>query len=260
MKTLLSLCAALLPTLVCASEPQPLMTQPGKLLLSEDFSGPELPAGWQPGGQANAFSIVDGALRGVCAPGDGHGPAIGAPIEGRNVTIRFAMKYVQSGNFLFLLDGQSQFGGAAHLLRVGLSPKLVVVQQDRGSTKSKLAQKVEKDKAAKAGVKAPTPTPGQLADPQFYRTERLAAQPREIADGQWHEVLVEVNGPEVVVQVDDGAPLVATSPVLDAGKSRVVFLVGGAATVLIDRVKVWENSPRADWGERKAKLAPAPKR
>jgi hypothetical protein len=71
---------------------------------------------------------------------------------------------------------------------------------------------------------------------------------------------VEVNGPEVVVQVDDGAPLVATSPVLDAGKSRVVFLVGGAATALIDRVKVWENSPRADWGERKAKLAPAPKR
>lgn len=254
MRTLLLLCAAMAPLLACAIEPQPVMTVPGKLLLSQEFSGPTLPVGWQPGGPPGSFSIVDGVLRGVCAPGDSHGPSFGAPIRGRNVTIQFAMKYVQPGNFLFLLDGESQFGGAAHLLRVGLGPKVAVLQQDRGSTKSKLAQKMEKDLAAKAGRKPPTPTPEQLADPQFYRTERLAMQPRAITDGQWHHALVEVSGSEVVVQVDDGPPMLATSPVMDAEKSRVVFLVGGAATALIDDVKVWENSPRADWSERKAQL------
>ncbi len=255
MKYLLTFGLAIIPFLACAAEPQPLMTVPGKLLLCEDFSGPALPASWQPGGSPKSFSIVEGALQGVCAPGDGHGPSFGTAIAARDVTIQFAMKYVQPGNFLFLLDGESQFGGAAHLVRVGLGPKLAVVQQDRGSLKSKLAQKVEKESAAKAGRKPPTPTAEQLADPAFYRTERLAAQPREIANGHWHHVLVEVSGAEVVVQVDDGAPMVATSPVVAAEKSRDVFLVGGAATALIDEVKVWENSRRADWSELKAKLS-----
>ena len=60
----------MLPFLASAAELQPLMTVPGKLLLSEEFSGPALPADWQPGGQPESFSIVDGALHGVCAPGD----------------------------------------------------------------------------------------------------------------------------------------------------------------------------------------------
>ena len=258
MKKLFLCCAAFLPFLAVAAEPQPLMTMPGKVLLSEDFAAASLPAKWEPGGRPQSFTIVDGALQGVCAPDDAHGPSVGVPIEGRNLTIQFAMKYVQPGNFLFLLDGESQFGGAAHLLRVGLSANLVVVQQDRGSLESKAAQAAEKDKATKAGLKPATPTEAQLADSQFYRTERLAGQPRKIADGQWHNVLVEVIGNEVVAQVDDAPPLLATGTVIDTKKSRIVFLVGGAGTALIDRVKVWENSPRADWKETKAKLPVAP--
>ena len=34
-----------------AKEPVPVMTKPGKELLSEDFSGTSLPAKWQPGGR-----------------------------------------------------------------------------------------------------------------------------------------------------------------------------------------------------------------
>ena len=40
------------------------------------------------------------------------------------------------------------------------------------------------------------------------------------------------------------------------GFARVTFLVGGAGTVRVDQVKVWENAPRKDWSERKAKLSP----
>ena len=255
---LLSLLVGLAP-LVSAAEPQPLMTVPGKLLLTEDFAGPALPTAWQTGGRPHSFTLLDGALQGVCTPDDAHGPSIGVPLAAGNVTIRFAMKYTQPGNFLFLLDGESPFGGAAHLLRVGLSPSLIVVQQDRGSLESKAAQKLEKDHATAAGLKAPVPTTEQLADPKFYRTERLAAQPRPIADGQWHEVLVEVRNNDVVVQVDDGPPLTAQGNVLDAKKSRVVFLVGNAGTALIDRVRVWENSPRAAWTKKTPASQTTPK-
>jgi hypothetical protein len=185
---------------------------------------------------------------------DSHGPSIGVPLAGRDLTIQIAMKYMKPGNFLFLLDGESQFGGAAHLLRVGLAPNLVVMQQDRGNPSSKLAQQREKEAAAKAGEKPPVATKEQLADPKFYRIERLGAQPRKVADARWHNVLVEVSGNQVVVQVDDGPPILATSTVLDMKKSRIVFLVGAAGTALIDNVKVWENSPRADWSEVKSKL------
>lgn len=238
-----------------ASEPKPLMTEPGKLLLSEDFSAASLPKNWQPGGRPNSFKIADGALQGVCAPDDSHGPAVGVPLTGRNLTIAFSMKYVKSGNFLFLLDGDSQFGGQAHLLRVGLSANGVAIQQDSGSTDSKLAQKKERDQAVKEGRKAPQPTKEQLADPKFYRTERLGFERANCADAQWHHLLIEQHGNEVLVKVDDKITLLGAGTVIDAKKSRIVFLVGGAGTALIDNVKVWENSLRPDWSTTKAKLA-----
>jgi hypothetical protein len=239
---------ALLLTLILGSwsftsaAPTPKLAKMGKLLLDEDFSHDTVSKPWEPGGRRGAFSIVDGALQGVCLPDDSHGPAIGVPLEGRNFTISFRFKYAKAGYFLFLLDGDSQFGGAAHLLRVSLAPGQTVVAQDRGTPASKLAQKQAKDAAAKAGQKAPAPSKEQLADPKFYRTEKLAAQPAKSGEGQWHSVLIEQNGNDVMVQVDDQPPLAATGTVLATRKSRIVFLVGQAGTVLVDDVKVWENT------------------
>lgn len=232
------LAAMILP----AKEPVPLVTKPGKLLLSEDFGGASFPAKWQPGGRPKSFTIVDGALQGVCPPDDNHGPAIGVPIEGRNLTIQFSVKLAKPGVVLFLVDGDSQFGGQAHLLRVALGGNFAALQQDRGSLESKQAQAAERAKATKEGRKIVPPTKEQLADPKFYRTETLGRKDAKLDDGQWHHVLVEINGNEAVAQVGD-VVLRATGTVFDAKKSRLVFLVGLAGTMLIDDVKVWENVP-----------------
>jgi arylsulfatase len=213
---------------------QPRLTKPVKLLLDETFATTTLGKPWEPGGRSGAFSIVDGALQGVSVPDEGHGPSVGVPLDGRNVTIGFRFKYAKPGYFLFLLDGESQFGGAAHLLRVSLSSTLLTLAQDRGAPASKLAQKWGKD--------APAPTKEQLADPKYYRIEKLASQPAKVGDGQWHRVLIEQHGNDVLVQLDDQPPLAAIGTVLDVKKSRIVFLVGQAGTVLVDDVKVWENS------------------
>ncbi len=229
-----------------AGDLQPRISKPVKLLLDESFSSPTINKPWEPGGRRGSFSIVDGALQGVCAPDDSHGPSIGVPIEGRNITVGFRFKYTKRGYFLFLLDGESQFGGAAHLLRVALTPAQTTIAQDRGTPASKLAQKKIKDAAAASGKAAPAPTKEELADPAFYRTEKLASQPAKSADGEWHNVLIEQNGNDVMVQVDDQPPLSATGTVLDVKKSRVVLLIGQAGTVLMDDVKIWENARTAN--------------
>ena len=231
------------PTLP-AGEPAPMISKPGKVLLSESFGATSLPANWQPGGRPKSFSIVDGALQGVCSRDDSHGPAIGVPIEGRNLTIQFSVKFAKPGLVLFLVDGESQFGGAAHLLRVALGKNFAALQQDRGSLESKKAQAAEKAKAAKEGRKVTPPTKEQLADPKFYRTETLDRKEAKLDDGQWHRVLVEMNGNEAVAQVD-GVVLRSKGSVFDASKSRLVFLIGLAGTMLIDDVKVWENATRS---------------
>lgn len=206
-------------------------------LLDETFSTPTLPAKWQPAGQPGSFTIVDGALRGVAQPDDSHGPSIGVPIEGLDLSVEFRVKFAQKGYFLFLIDGDSTFGGQAHLLRFAIGGGQMNLAQDRGSLASKAAQKVEKDAAHKAGTPLPKPTKEQLADPKFYRTESLARQPMK-ADDEWHTVKIDVRGNEVVAQVDALPALRGKGTVLDVKKSRIVFLVGNSGDVRIDDVKV----------------------
>lgn len=214
--------------------------EPGAPLLNETFSSPTLPPNWQPGGRPNSFSIVDGALRGVAQPDDNHGPAIGVPIEGHNLAVQFRVKFAKPGYFLFLIDGDSQFGGQAHLLRFALGNDAAQLAQDRGSLASKQEQKVARDEAQKTGAKFPPPTKEQLADPKFYRIESLARQPAKPTDGEWHQVSIELRGNDVVAKMDDLPPLHGTGTVLDVKKSRVTFLVGQSGDVRIDDVKVSE--------------------
>jgi hypothetical protein len=209
----------------------------GKSLIDETFSGSAIPKNWEPGGRANSFTIADSALRGVAQPDDSHGPSIGVPIEGHDLTVQFRVKFASKGYFLFLIDGDSAFGGQAHLLRFALDGNFMQLAQDRGSLESKAAQKVEKDAAAKAGTKPPVPTKEQLADLKFYRTESLARQPAKTGD-EWHAVKIELRGNDVTAQVDALPAISGKGTVLDVKKSRVVFLVGNSGDVRIDDVKV----------------------
>ena len=97
------------------------------------------------------------------------------------------------------------------------------------------------------------PTPEQLADPNFFRTEELGARSIKCAVGEWHEVLLEVSGNELVAQVD-GQTLLATATVADAMKNRIGIGLTGHGAVLVDNVRMWENTRRTDWEEVKKKL------
>ena len=208
-------------------------------LVDEDFSSNAIPANWQSGGRKGSWSVVDGALRGVAQPGDSHGPSIGLPISGHDLQIEFDFRYAtkEKGYFLFLVDGDSQFQGQAHLLRFSAAGKQVQLAQDRGDPASKQAQKKERDK--NGGKRIPA-TKEQLADPGFYRIESLAKHTATPADGEWHHVRIAIHGNHVSAQLDDQEKLSAKATVLDVPKSRIVFLVGQEGDVRIDDVVVTE--------------------
>ncbi len=118
------------------------------ILVEEDFSEEKIPELWEPGGRKGSWTIVDGTLRGVAKPDDSHGPSIGVPIKGKNLVVEFDFRYASKGlgYFLFLIDGDSQFKGQAHLLRFAAHQNVISLMQDRGDPASKKAQKIAKDK------------------------------------------------------------------------------------------------------------------
>ncbi len=215
----------LLPPAVSAGE---------RILLDESFSGEAIPKPWKPSGRKNSFSIIDSALRGVAAADDGHGPTIGVPIEGRDLTLEFDFKFTKPGYFLCLIDGDSQFAGQAHLLRFAATKTQVQLMQDRGDPVSKKKQKAERDR--NGGKRIPA-TRAQLADPTFYRIERLATHAATAADGKWHHVIIELRGNRVTAKFD-ATKMSAAGTVLDEKKSRLVFLVGQTGDIRIDNVKL----------------------
>ena len=207
-------------------------------LVHEDFSAAGLPKGWGTGGRADSWSVADGVLQGVCAKEDGHGPAVFAPLAGHDVSASCKVKLDEKGNCLMLIDGESAFGGSAHLLRVAIYGSTLTIAQDRGTPKSHLDQAAEKAAATKAGkTPPPPPTPEQLADPQFYRTERLGGTPLQVKPGDWIKLDVALKGNDVTVTINGTQKVQAKGTVFDVAKSRLVFLVGQGKKLWIDEVR-----------------------
>lgn len=206
-------------------------------LIHEDFTASELPKGWSTGGRANSWTVVDGTLQGECAKDDAHGPAVFAPLTGHDLSLSYKVKLDEKGNCLMLVDGESAFGGSAHLLRVSLYGNTVAIAQDRGTPKSHIEQGAAVAAARKEGKTVPPPTKEQLADPEFYRTERLASAPLQAKPGEWIKIDVTLKGNDVSVTLNGTQKLDAKGTVFDVAKSRLVFLVGQGKKVWIDEVR-----------------------
>ncbi|HEY6167828.1 MAG TPA: hypothetical protein VI454_07300 [Verrucomicrobiae bacterium] len=242
-------------TVAWAGDPQPLLTTPGKMLVSEDFSGPEIPKTFRTLESAASFSIVDGALQAVSRPGQARSTHGVFMVKARDLTMSFAVKFTAPGTLYVGVDGYKEsFKGNTHLLRFSLSPERMAWDQHRGGPDSKHAVGEAKKSARAAKRPLPTATSEQLADPDFFRIEPLASKPVACGVGEWHEVLIEVSGNELVAQLD-GEKLLATAAEADVMKNRIGLGLTGRGTVLIDRVRISENTRRPDWAQAKAKLA-----
>jgi len=243
--------------LASAAELQPLMTTTGKAILSEEFSGDAVPTTFRTLATPASFSVVDDTLQILSQPGQDRSTHGAFMTRAHNLTVAFSVKFSKTATLYIGIDGyKEEFKGNTHLVRFSFTPERIGWDQKRGGPESKHAVSEAMKAAREAKQPLPKATAEQLADPTFFRTEELATRPIECALSQWHDVLLEVNGNDLVAQVD-GQTLVATSTVADAMKNRIGVGLTGRGAVLIDKVRIWENTRRTDWESVKARFPAA---
>ena len=69
------------------------------------------------------------------------------------------------------------------------------------------------------------------------KNEALAEAKGKIEPGQWHTMMVEVQGGKITVQTDTGLKAELNNSALDVDKTGFRFVT--ATSVLLDDVKVW---------------------
>jgi len=237
-----------------AADIPPLLTTTGKSLINEDFSGAALPATLRTLNSPDGFRAAAGALEIISQAGQERSTHGVIMVSGRDLTVAFSVKFTKPGALYIGIDGYKEsFKGNTHLVRFSLTPERMAWDQKRGGPESKLAVGEAAKAARSAKQPIPQPTPEQLADPNFFRTEELAARNIRSPVGEYHQVLLEVSGNELVAQVD-GQTLLATATEADTMKNRIGIGLTGRCTVILDEVRVWENARRDDWQAVKSKL------
>lgn len=198
-----------------AADVPPLMVQPGELLLDETFAGGLNADRWTVA--IGDWKVAGGVLAGAERPADHHAAVIKTPFTSRAAVVQFSFLLKPDSTIHFSINDA---GG--HNSRVIVAGRSIVMRKDL-------------DKK----------------DPRSY-SPVLDEAGGTIAPDTWHTMIVELNGPEMLVRVDDAVFLYGTHPGIDREKTDIGFPVTGAA--LFDHVKIWNATPRPSWPAEKAKL------
>lgn len=184
---------------------KPVLAKPGSPIVEEDFSGDKLGKHWV--ANKGNWAIQEGVLIGREKKEDMHAAVLTLVQPQRNSIIRFSFK----------LDGASGFNlsfnhAKGHLFRVAAN--------ETGLTLTK-----DKDKQ----------------DPNS-KPVALAKAAGKLDRGEWHTLLVEIQGDKISVQSDSGAKLEVHEPSFDVEKTGYRFVTRGE-TLQLDDITVWSVAP-----------------
>ncbi|MEA3212594.1 MAG: hypothetical protein QOE70_5651 [Chthoniobacter sp.] len=184
---------------------KPSLASPGKIIFEAAFESGGLEKPWTMA--KGDWQVKDGAVIGKEKASDMHPAVLILGLPRRDSIIRFSFK--MDGAKVFSLSYNQAKG---HLFRVVVSPDALAVNKDKD-------KKVEASKG-----------------------EPLGRATAKFAKGEWHTMLVEVKGPKVIVQTDNGAKVEASNAALEVDKTGYRFVMRGES-LLLDDVKVWEVAP-----------------
>jgi 3-keto-disaccharide hydrolase len=226
-RSLLSLLSLLCATFAMAAEPAAtMMTERGKLLFSDDLDKP-LGKAWRLA--KGKWEATGGALTGTELKADKHGAVIRHAQPFRNAVIQFSFKL--DGAKLTTLSINT---AKAHLCRVLIRPDGFSVRKDD-------SDKQGPDKAV------------------VFETRKVAIKP-----GEWHTLVVELQGKEMLACLDGKEVAFGSHEALDTQKANLGLTVAGDS-VSFKNLRVWEATPNKNWAATRARLTaarpkpPAPK-
>ena len=196
-----------------AKEAPTSMLQRGKLILSDDLTKPG--PGWQ--GKNGTWEVVGGAWRGAERTEDMHGAVRRHPAAFERAVIQYAFKLTGARQTSLSLNAAK-----GHVCRVIIRPTGFTVQ---------------KDKDKKTGEKG----------------KALDTCDVTITPGEWHTLVVELSGKEMLARLDGKHVAYGSSDGLDVPKANLGFTVSGASASFKE-LRVWEGTPAPGWDAARAKL------
>jgi hypothetical protein len=201
-----------------SAEPKTLLTERGKLLVSDDFNQP-LSKDWRIA--KGKWEMMDGAIRGTELKADMHGAVTRRTLAFQNVVIQYSFK----------LDGAKSTSLSVndpkgHNCRVAVTPAGFTVRKDSH----------DHNKQDKAVILENRQTP--------------------IKAGEWHMIVIEILGKEMLASLDGKEVAFGAHDSIDVAKSNFGLTVAGES-VSFKNLRVWEALPNKNWESTKAKLVRA---
>lgn len=215
-----AVCLAMFSVSVRAAEPadvpKTLMTTRGAVLFSDDFSQP-LSKDWQAG--KGKWEVVDGSIRGSELKADQHGAVRRHALPAQNVVIQYSFKLEGArATTLSINDAKG------HCCRVAINANGLTLNKDSHD-------KNQTDKSA------------------ILQKKEVAIKP-----GQWHTLVVEIQGNEMVACLDGQSVAWGTHESINVPKKNLGLTVGGESVSFKD-LRVWVALPNPGWESTRAKLA-----
>lgn len=191
------------------------MTERGKPVLAEDLRQP-LGSDWKTA--KGKWEIADGVLKGSELKADMHGAVTRRSLPLHNAIIQYSFK----------LDGARQTtlsinDPKGHCCRLVITADGFAVQKDSHDHNMK-------DKAAVL--------------------DRCATP---IKPGEWHTIVLEIQGKEMLACLDGKAVALGSHESIDVDKANIGLTVAGESVSFRD-LRVWEAAPAKDWEATRAKL------
>lgn len=196
-------------------EPKVWMCQKGPLLWHETFPGDALSKDWHKG--LGSWSVSDGVLKGAEVPADKHHAYASRKVTETNVVIQFTFK----------LDGAGWLGGffdgKEHVAALSLGADAFRIRRMSGIGPTSKSTEIDSGKL-------------------------------KLNDGQWHTVVWEIYGDEMVATVDDVAMALARAEGLSMERQHLELNTAGGPSALFKDVKVWKAELDAKWPQKRAVL------
>jgi hypothetical protein len=194
--------------------PKTYLAERGKLLVSDDLA--KMGPQWRVA--KGQWEPADGGVQVAEIPADKHGAVARQNLKFDDAIIQYSFK----------LDGAKGTSlsintAKAHLCRVLVGPTGMVVRKD------------DKDKAG----------PDQAVV--------LGQVQEKLAPGEWHTLVVEIRGPEMLASLDGQQIAFGQHEAIAATKANFGLTVAGQSASFKD-LRVWEALPNKEWEATKAEL------
>ncbi len=191
------------------------MCERGKLLFSDDLNQP-LAKHWK--AAKGKWEVVGGAMQGSELKADMHGAVMRTNVPLKNVVIQYSFKLQGAKTTSLSINDAKGHNSRVLITLTGFS-----VRKDDH----------DHDGPDKAALLQATKTP--------------------IAADQWHTLVIEISGPELVARLDGKHVALGSHESINVDKTNLGLTVAGES-VSFKNLRVWEATPKADWPATKAKL------